>query len=159
MGGVQTIVLLVVAIDSEVLFQSLISLFGLSIAFRMYPEVKWSFMSNAVPRDQKKWDMNSIPQSEVMWLGTLCLEKTCKWIVVQVEVTWWYRESGWKVTALRDNQQWLESRCNWKTEGASLWNPWIWNSKASRNQKLLWEVCRVCGTQVLAWEQVVHNFQ
>jgi len=32
-------------------------------------------MSNAVPRDQKKWDKNSIPQSEVTWLETPMLGK------------------------------------------------------------------------------------
>ena len=31
-------------------------------------------MSRAFPRDQKKWDTNSVPQSDVTWAGTLCLE-------------------------------------------------------------------------------------
>src|SRR6266481_2653831 len=35
-------------------------------------------MSNAVPRDQKKWEMNSDPRSEVTWLGTPCFEKICR---------------------------------------------------------------------------------
>ena len=33
-------------------------------------------MSRALPRDLKKWEMNSEPLSEVMWEGTPCLEKT-----------------------------------------------------------------------------------
>ena len=33
-------------------------------------------------------------------------------------------------------------------EGASLWNPWIWNSKASWELGVAWEVCRVCVTGV-----------
>ena len=33
-------------------------------------------MSRALPIDLKKWEMNSEPLSEVMWEGTLCLEKT-----------------------------------------------------------------------------------
>ena len=33
-------------------------------------------MSRALPRDLKKWETNSEPLSEVMWEGTLCLEKT-----------------------------------------------------------------------------------
>ena len=32
-------------------------------------------MSRALPRDLKKWEMNSEPLSEVMWEGTLYLEK------------------------------------------------------------------------------------
>ena len=35
-------------------------------------EVKWSPMSNAFPRDQKKWGMTLEPWSEVTWLGTPC---------------------------------------------------------------------------------------
>ena len=41
----------------------------------MTPEVKWRQMSRALPREQKKWDMNLDLQSEVMWEGTPCLEK------------------------------------------------------------------------------------
>ena len=33
-------------------------------------------MSKALPREWKKWDTNSDPQSEVIWEGTPCLEKT-----------------------------------------------------------------------------------
>ena len=33
-------------------------------------------MSKALPREQKKWDMNSNPWSEVMCEGMPCLEKT-----------------------------------------------------------------------------------
>src|SRR6266481_2088681 len=35
-------------------------------------------MSKAVPSERKKWEMNSVPRSEVMWLGTPCFEKTCR---------------------------------------------------------------------------------
>ena len=41
-----------------------------------YPEVKWSFILRAFPRDLKNCDTNSVPQSEVMCDGTLCFEKT-----------------------------------------------------------------------------------
>ena len=34
-------------------------------------------MSSAFPRDLKKCDTNSDPQSEVTWEGTPCLENTC----------------------------------------------------------------------------------
>src|SRR5437899_12513632 len=33
-------------------------------------------MSSALPSEQKKWDTNSVPQSEVTWAGTPCLENT-----------------------------------------------------------------------------------
>jgi len=39
--------------------------------------VKWSFMSNAFPRDWKKDETNSVPLSEVTCDGIPCLEKTC----------------------------------------------------------------------------------
>jgi len=39
-------------------------------------------------------------------------------------------------------------RCNWKMEGASLWNPMIWKSKASQESEVAWEVHRVCVAQV-----------
>ena len=32
-------------------------------------------MSKAVPSDRKKCEMNSEPQSQVTWAGTLCFEK------------------------------------------------------------------------------------
>src|SRR6201981_1691476 len=41
-----------------------------------YPEVKWRWMSRALPREWKKWDTNSDPWLEVICEGTLCLEKT-----------------------------------------------------------------------------------
>ena len=34
-------------------------------------------MSSAFPREQKKWEMNSGPWSEVTCSGTPCLENTC----------------------------------------------------------------------------------
>src|SRR5882672_7670283 len=43
------------------------------------PEVKCNRISSAVPRDRKKCDMNSEPQSEVTWLGTPCFENT--WVM------------------------------------------------------------------------------
>ena len=61
---------------------------------------------------------------------------------------WWYCELGWKMTAWKDDQQWLASRYNWNTEGASLWNPWKWNSKAFWELEVAWEVHRVFGTQI-----------
>ena len=33
-------------------------------------------MSRAFLSDWKKWDMNSVPWSDVTWAGTLCLENT-----------------------------------------------------------------------------------
>ena len=33
-------------------------------------------MYRALPRDLKKWEMNSEPLLEVMWEGTPCFEKT-----------------------------------------------------------------------------------
>ena len=59
------IVLLVVAVDSKVLFQGLVDTFGLSIAFGVISKVKCNFMSKALPRDLKKCEMNLEPQSEV----------------------------------------------------------------------------------------------
>jgi len=46
-------------------------------ASRWYPLVKWSLISRAVPREQKKWEINSKPQSDVTLDGTPCFEKTC----------------------------------------------------------------------------------
>ena len=40
------------------------------------PQVKWSHISSAFPRDLKKCDTNLDLQSEVMWEGTPCLENT-----------------------------------------------------------------------------------
>jgi len=42
-----------------------------------YPEVKCSLISNALANDLKNLDMNSVPRSDVTWLGILCFEKTC----------------------------------------------------------------------------------
>jgi len=53
MEGVRTNCLVVVAIDSKVLFQSLISSFSLSITFGMISGSEVSFMSHAVPRDRE----------------------------------------------------------------------------------------------------------
>src|SRR5258708_39368127 len=36
--------------------------------------MKWSSIWSNLPRDQKKWDMNSEPQSEVMWDGMPCFK-------------------------------------------------------------------------------------
>src|SRR5882724_11621928 len=66
-------VLLVVAIDLVVLFQSLVWAFSLAITFRV---ISGSEISSAVPREWKKWDTNLVPQSEVTWLRTPCLERT-----------------------------------------------------------------------------------
>ena len=38
--------------------------------------MKWSWISRAFLREQKKWDTNFEPRSEVMWERTPCLEKT-----------------------------------------------------------------------------------
>ena len=40
--------------------------------------MKCSFMSKAFPREQKKWETNSEPLSEVTCEGTPCLENTCR---------------------------------------------------------------------------------
>jgi len=42
-----------------------------------YPEVKCSLISNALANDLKNLDTNSVPQSDVTWLGIPCFEKTC----------------------------------------------------------------------------------
>jgi len=57
-----------------------------------YLLVKWSLMSRAVPREQKKWETNSEPRSDITWDGSLCFEKT--WIMkrrassAEVMVSW-----------------------------------------------------------------------
>src|SRR5260370_21650527 len=38
--------------------------------------MKWSFMFSKDPREQKKCEMNSVPQLEVTWPGVLCFENT-----------------------------------------------------------------------------------
>ena len=48
------VVLLVIAVDSEVLFQSLICSFCLPSPLGWYPKVKWSFILSAVPSEWKK---------------------------------------------------------------------------------------------------------
>src|SRR5438128_5184353 len=35
-------------------------------------------MLSVVPSERKKWETNSVPQSEVTWEGTPCLEKMCR---------------------------------------------------------------------------------
>jgi len=44
---------------------------------RWYPEVKYSLISSALAKDLKNLDTNSVSQSDVTWLGTLCFEKMC----------------------------------------------------------------------------------
>jgi len=41
-----------------------------------YPLVKWSLISRAIPREQKKWETNLEPRSDVTWDRTSCFEKT-----------------------------------------------------------------------------------
>jgi hypothetical protein len=67
------VALLIVAVDPEVLFQSLISVFDLTIALGM---VKFNFISRALPKDHQKCDTNSETLSDVTCEGTPCLEKT-----------------------------------------------------------------------------------
>ena len=38
--------------------------------------MKWSFIPSSLPREQKKWDMNSVPWSKVTCLGVPCLVNT-----------------------------------------------------------------------------------
>ena len=38
--------------------------------------MKCKHMSSALPSEWKKWDTNSVPQSEVTWASTPCLENT-----------------------------------------------------------------------------------
>src|SRR5260221_3069795 len=38
--------------------------------------MKWSSIQSSLPRDRKKWETNSEPQSEVTWDGVLCFENT-----------------------------------------------------------------------------------
>ena len=45
---------------------------GLPITFQM---ISQNFMSRAMPRDQKKHEMNSEPQLHIMWARTPCFEK------------------------------------------------------------------------------------
>ena len=69
------VVLLVITINSEILFESLVSSFCPSPS-RWYLEVKWSFMSTAFPGDWKNEEMNSEPLLEIVCEGTPSLEKT-----------------------------------------------------------------------------------
>jgi len=119
MEGVQTNCLVVVAIDLEYCSRVWLVHSVCPSPLGWYLEVKWSFMSNAVPRDWKKRDMNSVLQSEVMWLGTPYLEKMCR---MKSCASWGDMMVLWvrvKSDCLRDDQQWLELRCDWKMEGAS----------------------------------------
>jgi len=59
----------------RVLFQSLISSF-LSVAFGMISGGEMKLHVQCSSEGTEKWDINSIPSSEVTWLGTPCLEKT-----------------------------------------------------------------------------------
>src|SRR6266446_759285 len=47
--------------------------------------MKWSFMFSKDPREQKKCETNSAPQSEVTWPGVLCFENT--W-VRNIQASW-----------------------------------------------------------------------
>ncbi len=71
------VLLVVAAVDTEVLFQGLVDTFGLSIAFRMISggEVKVHIESFAEGTEEE-CETNSEPRSEVTWEGTPCLEKT-----------------------------------------------------------------------------------
>ena len=60
----------------EILFQRLVGPFHWLFASEWYLLVKWSLISRAVPREQKKWETNSEPWSDVTLDGTLCFEKT-----------------------------------------------------------------------------------
>ena len=71
------IVLLVVAVDSEVLFESLVRLLGLTISFWVITRGEMQGHSECFPSERKKWETNSEPLSEVTWVGTPCLENTC----------------------------------------------------------------------------------
>src|SRR3984957_8094123 len=88
------VILLVVAVHMQILFQSLVCSFSLSIAFGMISgsKVKLHIFFKAFLRDLKKWEMNSGPRSDVTWAGTPCLENT--WITkssascVDMMVSW-----------------------------------------------------------------------
>src|SRR5882724_2050830 len=76
------IVLLVVAIDSEVLFQSLISLFSLSIAFGMISrsEVKFHVQCSSEGPEEVVYKFHTMIRSDVAWdtvLGKTCRMKSC----------------------------------------------------------------------------------
>ena len=70
------IILLVVAVQMDLLFQCLICAFGLSIAFWMISRGKMKLHIKSFLKDLKKCDTNSVLQSEVMCDGTPCFEKT-----------------------------------------------------------------------------------
>ena len=72
------VVLLVVAVDSEILLKSLVWLVRsvCPSASGWYPEVKCKFMLRALPRARKNRETNSEPRSEVTCDGVPCLEKT-----------------------------------------------------------------------------------
>jgi len=128
------IVLLVVAIDSEVLFQSLISLFGFPLPSGWFQsEVKLHVQCSS--EGLEEWDMNSVLWWKWCGLDTV-LGKCVEWRVVQVEWCDGIVSSGWRVTALRDDQQWLESGVTrrWRS---SLMKIHVMTSKALGNQKLL----------------------
>jgi len=98
MEGVWTIVLLYCNI-LRVLFQSLISLFGLSITFRMISrsEVKLHVQCSSEGLEEVGYEFCTA--SEVTWLGTPCLEKNMR---MKSCASWgdvMYHESGWRVTA------------------------------------------------------------
>src|SRR5882724_4711183 len=81
------IVLLVVAIDSEVLFQSLVCSFGLPITFRMIPgcEVKFHVKCSSKGSEEMGHKLCSSIRSDVArdtMLGEECVERT----IAQVEV-------------------------------------------------------------------------
>jgi len=42
-----------------------------------YPKVKCNFISSALAKDLKNLNTNSIPQSDVIWLGIPCFKKMC----------------------------------------------------------------------------------
>ena len=69
MEGVQTNALLVVAIDSEVLFQSLISLFCLPITFRMISgsEVKLHVQCSSKGLEEVGYKFHTAIGSDVAW--------------------------------------------------------------------------------------------
>ena len=87
------IILLVVVVQTDVLFQCLVMHSVCLSPSGWYPEVKWSFILRAFPKDLKKCDMNSILWSEVTCDGTPCFEKTCVWRAGWVAWKWWCHKS------------------------------------------------------------------
>ena len=131
-----------------VLFQGLVDTFNLTITFRVISQGECSFMSKALLRDLKKCEMNSEPQSEVMWEGTPCLEKTCRTNnllrLAEVIALW----VGMNMPCFYSYKLSQGLLCLPGSLGAARWNPWIWSSRAAQGSGAAWESRRACDIEI-----------